>query len=642
MKSERLLMTEYAWLWICAFSGIGAALATWLSFRFRQQDTNTRVLKNLASMMDARKENLESEIGATLATLLIPQHARHVILWQDFTDELPSRLDQSDIRDIPLERWKTFQGLSRQSWLYGALKQGEVVAIDDVDTLSQHASREQKALQETGIHSALFIPVVRGNKLVAVYGLIGDTGHRWVNAKLITVLVNLLTAVLMGQNTAHLRPLADGQVKSAQYDALTGLPNRLLAIRRLEQAVANCKNACVACIIVGLDTFKKVNETLGHQAGDILLQEAAVRLKEQLRSDDIVARLGGDEFMIIMPSTQKDQAEKVATHINDVFAQPFQCGRERVTVTASAGIALSPDNGKDARTLLRNADSAMHRAKDSGRNRFQFYAQKMHEDALKRVQMEQHLRLALERDELELFYQPIINARTSKIDGAEGLIRWHNPKLGFISPLDFIPLAEDIGEIVPIGVWVIETACLQMKKWSRLKDAPRFVTVNVSAKQIEQSNFSAQVADVLKKTGVKPEKIHLEVTESLLMGDIETVEEELTALSQMGVHISLDDFGTGYSSLSYLKRYNFNTLKIDRSFVRDVPEDDEDKALIEAIMAMAHSLKMSVVAEGVETEKQCLYLTDLHCDQLQGYFFSKPLPADEFKAFIKQWQGNIA
>ena len=281
----------------------------------------------------------------------------------------------------------------------------------------------------------------------------------------------------------------------------------------------------------------------------------------------------------------------------------------------------------------------MHKAKDSGRNNFQFFAEEMHSDALKRVQMEGYLRRALEFDELELYYQPIVDTASRKVIGAEALVRWSNPQLGFVSPADFIPLAEDIGLIVPMGDWILKTACKQAAEWQGQEGFPSYVSVNVSVRQFKGQNFATTVEKTLEEVGLPPECLKVEVTESLLVDEEVggTVDTALQALNNMGVHISLDDFGTGYSSLSYLKKYNFHTLKIDRSFVRDVPDDREDKALVEAIMAMAHSLKLEVVAEGVEEQEQIDYLSSLGCDALQGFFYSKPLPDKQFADLIVNW-----
>lgn len=430
-------------------------------------------------------------------------------------------------------------------------------------------------------------------------------------------------------------------IYQANYDDLTGIPNRVLAHDRLSEAMtrASCDNESVAAIIVGLDTFKKVNETLGHNVGDQLLVEASLRLKNYVPEIGTLARLGGDEFLIILPIDHDDYAEIVASRILESFAAPFYLSEHEVTVTASMGIAIAPNDGEDSQVILRNAGSAMHKAKDEGRNNFQFFAEEMHSDALKRIQMESFLRRAQEFDELELYYQPIVNTATQKVVGAEALIRWNSPQLGPVSPVDFIPLAEDIGLIVPMGEWILKTACIQAAKWAKIDKAPGYVSVNVSVRQFKGEDFADVVKRTLEETGLDAKHLRIEVTESLLVNEESggTVEIALNALKKMGVIILLDDFGTGYSSLSYLKKYDFHTLKIDRAFVRDVPEDAEDKALIEAIMAMAHSLNLEVVAEGVETKDQLKYLLELGCDSLQGFYFSKPLPNKQFDDLMENW-----
>lgn len=434
----------------------------------------------------------------------------------------------------------------------------------------------------------------------------------------------------------------DKLVYQANYDDLTGVPNRVLAYDRLSEAMtrAPLNKESVAAIIIGLDTFKKVNETLGHNVGDQLLIEASLRLKHYVPELGTLARLGGDEFLIVLPIDHDDYAEIVASRILDSFTEPFLLGEHEVTVTASMGISISPNDGDDPNVVLRNAGSAMHRAKDSGRNNFQFYAEEMHKDALKRVQMEGYLRRALEFEELELYYQPIVDTVTQKVVGAEALLRWHNPHLGPVSPVDFIPLAEDIGLIVPMGEWILKTACKQAVKWQGQEGFPAYVSVNVSVRQFKGQNFGQVVKQTLEETNLDASHLKIEVTESLLVDEElgGSVDIALQELKEMGVVISLDDFGTGYSSLSYLKKYDFHTLKIDRSFVRDVPDDNEDKALVEAIMAMAHSLKLEVVAEGVETEGQIDYLSSLGCDALQGFYYSKPLPDKQFDDLMHNWE----
>ncbi|MFT7144017.1 MAG: diguanylate cyclase (GGDEF)-like protein/PAS domain S-box-containing protein [Alphaproteobacteria bacterium] len=434
----------------------------------------------------------------------------------------------------------------------------------------------------------------------------------------------------------------DKLIYQANYDDLTGIPNRVLAHDRLSEAMVRAQRdkESVAAIIVGLDTFKKVNETLGHNVGDQLLVEASLRLKHYVPEIGTLARLGGDEFLIILPIDHDDYAEIVASRILESFAEPFLLGEHEVTVTASMGIAIVPNDGNDPHVILRNSGSAMHRAKDEGRNNFQFFAEEMHSDALKRIQMEGFLRRAQEFDELELYYQPIVKTDNQTVVGAEALLRWNNPQLGPVSPVDFIPLAEDIGLIVPMGEWILKTACIQAAEWAKDDNAPDYVSVNVSVRQFKGEDFAAVVKRTLKETGLEAKHLRIEVTESLLVDEEDggTVDEALKALKELGVLILLDDFGTGYSSLSYLKKYDFHTLKIDRAFVRDVPDDAEDKALVEAIMAMAHSLSLEVVAEGVETKDQLDYLSELGCDSIQGYYFSKPLPNKQFDDLMINWE----
>jgi len=429
-------------------------------------------------------------------------------------------------------------------------------------------------------------------------------------------------------------------VYQANYDELTGLPNRVLLQDRLAEAItrAETQKRKIALMLFGLDAFKKVNETMGHSVGDKLLKEAGMRLKGEVKSIDTVARLGGDEFLIILPDLDtEDYAESVAVRILKAFSMPFLIDDHEITMNASLGIAVYPNDGDTPDTLLRDAGAAMHRAKEKGNN-FQFFTEEMHSHALARVKMEAHLRRALHLEELSLNYQPIVDVKGTKLAGAEALIRWTNEELGFVSPVDFIPLAEDIGMIVPIGKWVLTTACEQAKVWQDIKGAPDYVTVNVSVRQFGNNHFSQTVAEVLHEVGLPPSCLMIEVTESLLMSNIGEIESQLREIKDMGVRISMDDFGTGYSSLSYLKRFDFDILKVDRAFVNDIPEDKGDCALVEAIIAMAHGLGLEVVAEGVETKEQSAYLKKLRCDKIQGYFYSKPLASADFDELIVNWK----
>ncbi|WP_291995497.1 EAL domain-containing protein [Candidatus Accumulibacter sp. ACC003] len=424
----------------------------------------------------------------------------------------------------------------------------------------------------------------------------------------------------------------------AYYDPLTDLANRNLLADRLQQALTHARRAgrLVAVMLLDLDRFKVINDSLGHGTGDALLQVVAQRLTACVRAGDTVARLGGDEFVVVMGDVaSENDIAPLARKVLDAIAKDITVGGHDVVATASVGIAVSPRDGEQMEILLKNADGAMYRAKDLGRNSFQFYTPEMNSRTLQRLELEAGLRRALERDELLLFYQPKVELQRGQVVGAEALIRWRHPVLGMVSPADFIPLAEETGLIVAIGEWVITTACEQLKAWQNEGLAEISVAVNLSARQFMQEKLAQVVTEALRSSDVKARCLELEVTESAVMQDPERTVATLRELKQIGVRLSLDDFGTGYSSLNCLKRFPIDTLKIDQSFVRDITTDPDDAAIAVAIISLAHSLRRHVVAEGVETEAQLNYLRRHRCDEMQGYYFSRPLPAEEFAALLR-------
>jgi diguanylate cyclase (GGDEF)-like protein/PAS domain S-box-containing protein len=444
---------------------------------------------------------------------------------------------------------------------------------------------------------------------------------------------------------------AEEQIRRlAYYDALTGLPNRRLITEQLGHAIARAERqrSRVAVMFVDLDNFKRVNDTFGHAAGDDLLRAAGVRLTAALRGCDAlargaespshaIARLGGDEFIVLLTDLKRpEDAIGIAQRLVDTMAEPAIVQGTEVFVGGSVGVAMFPDDGADAEMLLMNADIAMYRAKSAGRGGFQLYDRSMNAQALERLQMEAQLRRALERNEFVLHYQPRVEAATGRIVGAEALIRWQHPERGLLPPAEFIPLAEDAGLVIPIGEWVIEAACRQCAAWKALGLEPVPVAVNLAATHLRQSSLPARVSRALRRHGVSPDSLEIEVTESILLADPELSTRIARELAGMGVNLSIDDFGTGYSSLSYLKRLPINTLKIDRSFVRDLGVDADDEAIVGAIVALGHSLKLKVVAEGVESEAQLAFLKSLRCDEYQGYYMSRPVEADVFSQLLRQ------
>jgi len=417
------------------------------------------------------------------------------------------------------------------------------------------------------------------------------------------------------------------------HDLLTGLPNRLLFGDRLTQRLAQSRRSRkpLAIMFLDLDHFKLVNDTLGHNVGDNMLKQVAERLAVAVREADTVARMGGDEFIAILSDiSQPQDAAAVAQRVLKTLSEPFVLNNQELFISASIGISVYPSDGADSETLVKNADAAMYRAKDQGRNRWLFYTEDLGAVASERVKLETGLHRALERGEFVLYYQPQVDLKTGGLIGAEALLRWRHPELGLLSPAQFIPLAEETGFILPIGEWVLRTACAQNKAWQDAGFPPMDIAVNVSAVQFQRDDMVDTVRQVLEETGLEPHYLSLELTESILMRNPEAAAGILRNLKTLGVQISIDDFGTGHSSLSYLKRFPTDIVKIDQSFVRDVASDPDDAAIAGAMVAMAHSMSLRVIAEGVETLGQLHFLRSLNCDQMQGFFVSRPLPSEEF------------
>ena len=425
----------------------------------------------------------------------------------------------------------------------------------------------------------------------------------------------------------------------ANHDQLTQLPNRNEFLRRLDEAVARAARYGhrVGVLFIDLDRFKNVNDTLGHECGDALLVAVAHRFSETLRGSDTVARLGGDEFTVILGEIGNPQeAAASAQRLRATLAQPFVVQGQEVFASASIGISIYPDDGADAATLLRNADMAMYRAKEMGRNIFQFYSREATEAAMQRLGLESRLRRAVDRGEFVLHYQPIVDVESNRIVGLESLVRWNRPDTGLVSPATFIPIAEETGLIVPIGDWVLDTACRQLRALHESGHAGLRIAVNLSPKQFRRRDMARTITDTLARTGLAAQHLELEITESSVMENPEAAVRTLHALKQMGVHLSIDDFGTGYSSLSQLKRFPIHALKVDQSFIRDIPADEDNAAIASAIIAMGQRLRLTLVAEGVETHEQLAFLRERGCRYVQGYLFSRPIPADELAALLKR------
>ncbi|WP_084005098.1 EAL domain-containing protein [Gilvimarinus polysaccharolyticus] len=429
----------------------------------------------------------------------------------------------------------------------------------------------------------------------------------------------------------------------ATHDSLTDLPNRTMFFDVLDVAIesAHRNKRKLAVLFVDLDRFKNINDTLGHDAGDELLTQISVRLSHSLRSCDVVARLGGDEFAILVQEiNEPEQAATVAQKILSAAVSPVMVLGQECRVTASIGVSVFPDDAGDAQTLMKNADIAMYRAKDEGKNTYQFFSADIKSRSLERLMLENNLRLALERNEFFLQYQAKRDLKTGKIAGAEALIRWQHPELGIVPPDQFIPLAEETGLIVAIGRWVLKTACCQSMAWQKQGFAPICMAVNLSVRQFFDENLVADVTTELAESGLRPELLEMEITEGMVMQNAERAINILQSIKGLGVRLAIDDFGVGYSSLAQIKRFPIDTLKIDSSFIHELPKNAEDCAIAEAIIAMGRTLSLTVIAEGVETVEQESFLRDHACDQSQGFYFSRPISSNDFSNLMREQRDN--
>lgn len=438
----------------------------------------------------------------------------------------------------------------------------------------------------------------------------------------------------------------------AYFDSLTSLPNRILFLDRLEQAItyAHRNEELVGVLFIDLDNFKRINDSLGHRIGDLLLKGVAERITNNLRKMDSIARqsapteedtmctvgrLGGDEFCILLAGLKiEENAAKAASRIIEAVSNSYMVDNHEIFVTGSIGISIYPTDSDDADDLIKNADIAMFKAKEHGKNSYAYYKKSMNEKSLKRLGMENKLRRALEREEFLLYFQPQLDIISGEISGMEALIRWEDPDLGLISPAEFIPLAEETGLIMPIGDWVLHSACSHNVLWQKAGIKPISISVNISSQQFKKMDLARTIVSALECSGLSPEHLILEITESLMMQNITDTTDKMHELRERGIRFEVDDFGTGYSSLSYLKRFPLHSLKIDRSFVKDISDNADDRSIVNAIIAMAHSLNLNVVAEGIETEGQLSFLAARGCNSIQGYLLSRPIPAQSVPALL--------
>ncbi|MBD0335177.1 MAG: EAL domain-containing protein, partial [Cyanobacteria bacterium Co-bin13] len=485
-----------------------------------------------------------------------------------------------------------------------------------------------------GILSILMMPIFLDEQLWGYIGFDACRSERqWSGNE-----ESILVAIAASLGGAIKRQRTEEQMRyQAFHDALTGLPNRTFFNRQLPLAINQARQLqqSLAVVFLDLDRFKIINDTLGHAVGDQLLHQVTQRLVQQLRVEDTIARWGGDEFTLILPNLQApNNVAHIAQRLSKALQPVFQLDGHELHISSSMGIALFPQDGEDLTTLLQNADAAMYRAKEQGRNNYQFYTTTLNSEASQRLTLENSLHHALERQEFVIHYQPQINVDTGQVIQVEALLRWQHRELGLISPQTFIPLAEETGLIVAIGEWVLRQACRQSRRWQQAGLPNLRVAVNLSARQLQHPSLVATIKAILRESDLQPQTLELEITETAAMRDVDTTIETLQTLRRIGVRISMDDFGTGYSSLSYLKKFPLHGLKIDRAFVRDVAQNAQDRAMVMAIIAMTRGLHLNVVAEGVETQDQLTCLRSMGCAEMQGFLFSHPLPAEEITAYL--------
>ena len=553
---------------------------------------------------------LKYEAPLVAASVAIAIAASYAALW------LALRAQRAQFRPIVLTR------------ILGALLLGgAIAAVHYVGIASTSFASEAHALPGTTLENGWFA-IALG---LFAFGIMGVT--------LITIVYDAYLARHV-RDTAFLREQAHENARyAARHDALTNLPNRLALAEAAEGAMAEAARdaGTFALMVMNVDRLKTINDSLGHEAGDELLRELSQRLRSVLRRSDMLARLAGDEFAILACDLESAlDAETIVEKITESLREPFITRKLECHASLSIGISLFPNDGVSFETLLRRADVAMRAAKDASIGSYRFFAPEMSSLADNRLALETELRRALELEQLELHYQPKVDIGTGRVRSAEALIRWRHPTRGLVPPDVFIPLAEESGLIVPIGEWVLRSACQQLRAWIDAGMRPVRVAVNLSAKQFRQADFTAVVKSALNDSKLEPGYLELELTESAVMHDAEKSAETLQVLSTMGVHISIDDFGTGYSSLSYLRRFPLDKLKIDRSFIRDLMMNPDDVSIVRAIISLAHSLRLRVVAEGVETAEQLEFLKNLGCDQYQGFYYSPAVPAEDFAELIRR------
>jgi len=494
--------------------------------------------------------------------------------------------------------------------------------------------------REMGVVACAAMPLIKGGKSIGVF-MFFISRHWATDEEIIALLARMAeNASFALDNFAHEETRRQAEARAtflATHDDLTGLPNRAMFSQTLKESIEAAQRCDqkFSVMFIDLDRFKIINDTLGHAAGDILIKEAAARVKQCLRDNDVVARVGGDEFVVLLRDlSDTQQAGTLARQILSALFKPIDIHGHECRASASVGISMFPADAQDEETLTRNADAAMYLAKEEGGNALRFFSKEVKTQSIERLMLEASLRRAMERNEFVLHYQAKRNLKTGDISGVEALLRWRHPDLGLLLPAQFIPLAEETGLIVPIGKWVLDTACAQNIAWQAQGLPALPIAVNLSPRQLASECLLSDIEGALVQSGMPAELLELEITESMVMHNVERALQFLMAIKKLGIRLAIDDFGTGYSSMSLMKQFPIDSIKVDRSFVRQIPDDADDRAITEAIISLGKALHLTVVAEGVETKSQETFLREHECDEIQGYLFSKPIPGDDFLGFV--------
>jgi diguanylate cyclase (GGDEF)-like protein/PAS domain S-box-containing protein len=575
-------------------------------------------------------ETLGWECGARWAMDAERQAIRCMETWSTDTPGAAGFIEHTRALSVPPGK----RGLVRQVWLSGEPRWITDVASEQGFLRAGHAER-------ANLHGAFAFPILAGSVSLGVLEFFSSDIRQPDNALLQMVRV---IGSQIGQFMAR-KQAEENLLYVATHDTLTGLPNRYMFQQRFSHAITHAQRygKQIALLFLDLDRFKYINDTLGHPFGDGLLVEIGQRLRRSLRDSDTVARFGGDEFVALIDELAgPGDVAGVAQKILDVVRKPFEIDGQTCELTASIGISLYPGDGEDLAALLKNADIAIYRAKDQGRNNYVFHSEDMNAHLVKQIELEGSLRSAIEREEFALHYQPKVEVRSGRITGVEALMRWRHPQLGLIPPAQFLSLAEETGHVVAMGNWALRKACQQGKALQQARKAPLVVSVNLSPRQFEDTHLAMTVESALAESGLEPGLLEIELTESMVMRDLSAAARTAAALKALGVRLSLDDFGIGYSSLASIKRFPFDCIKIDRSFIKDIPDNAGDAAIARAIIAMGHSLHLVVVAEGVETREQLHFLAEHGCDEFQGYLFRRPEPAEEIVSVLRENAASLA